>query len=166
MFCGSTSQTQNSSKCLWLPCIFWCGVILDVSPLRGVLTLNIWNLSTAVTSEFLPWHILKYTFLERKWATESIFGIKYHQKLQFFEKITKNHFFGSKFLWQANKNYVCIKNAQIFGKSRKDPCLGTDFLFFNLISYFSKFWQKSVKNVFFLERNKKFGSFFLIIQKI
>ena len=48
--------------------------------LRGVLTMNFWNLSTAVTSKFLPWHIIKYTFLERKWATESIFGIKYHQK--------------------------------------------------------------------------------------
>ena len=35
-----------------------------------------------------------------------------------------------------------------------------DFLFFNLISYFSNFWQKSAKNVFFLKKSK-FWLFFL-----
>ena len=47
--------------------------------------------------------------------------------------MTKNYFFGQKFLWQANENSFELKSAQIFGKSRKDTCLGTDFLFFNLI---------------------------------
>ena len=119
---------------------------------EGCLTLNFWNLLTAVTFKFLPWHILKYTLLEKKWATESIFGIKYPPKWWFFDKITKTPFFGSKFLWQANKN-IWVKNAQTFGKSRKGPCLGTDFLFFSLISYFSNFWQKSAKNVFFLKKS-------------
>ena len=37
-----------------------CGLQMlspEDSSLRGVSTLNFWNLSTAVTFEFLPWHI-------------------------------------------------------------------------------------------------------------
>ena len=37
----------------------------DEAILRGGSPLNFWNLSTAVTFEFLRWHILNYTFLER-----------------------------------------------------------------------------------------------------
>ena len=80
--------------------------------LRGVWTLNFWNLSTTVTFEFLLWHIkdiLEYAFLERLWVA-SIFGIKFHQKCWFFEKTTKNHIFASKFLWQANKVNFELKN--------------------------------------------------------
>ena len=56
-----------------------------------------WNWSTAVTFEYLPWYILKYTCLERKWVPKSIFDIKFHQKCWFFEKIIKNHFLAQKF---------------------------------------------------------------------
>ena len=133
--------------------------------LRGVLTLNFWNLSTAVTFKFLLWHILKYTFLERKWATESIFGIKYHQKWWFFEKITKKSLFLAQNFCDKLTKYLWVKNAQFFGKSRKDPCLGTDFLFCNLILYFLNSWQKSAKNVFFLKKKQFFGSFFLYNSK-
>ena len=62
---------------------------------------NFWN---------LPWHILKYTFLERKWVTESISSIESNPKYRFFEKNHKKSlYFGSKFLWQANKN--AVRNA-------------------------------------------------------
>ena len=128
--------------------------------LRGVLTLNFWNLSIAVTLKFLPWHILRYTFLERKWATESIFGIKYHQKWWFFWQNHKKSFFlAQNFCDKLTKISLSWKRSN-FRKSPKGPCLGTDLLFFNIILYFSNFWQKSAKNVFFLKKSK-FWLFFL-----
>ena len=54
-------------------------------------------------------------------------------KMMIFWENGKKTLFGQKFLWQANKNSSWVKNAQISGKPRKDKCLGTDFLFFNLI---------------------------------
>ena len=134
--------------------------------LRGVLTLNIWNLSTAVTFNFLPCHILSIHFWKGN-EPQNLFLVSSITKnddcLRKSQKIT---FFGSKFLWQANKNILELKMPKFLEKTRKDPCLGMDFLFFNLISYFSNFWQKSAKNVFFLEKNQNFGSFFVIIRKI
>ena len=63
-------------------------------------------------------------------SQKSNFNIKFYLKCWFFEKITQNHFFGSNFLGQANKNDFWVKNAQISGKSRRDTCLGTDFFLF------------------------------------
>ena len=63
-------------------------------------------------------------------------------------------------------DHLSVKNAEIFGKLRKDPCVGTNFLSFNLISYFSNFWpKKNAKNVYFLKKKSKFWLFFLYNSK-
>ena len=135
-------------------------------------TLNFRNLSTAVTFEFLPWHILKYTFWERKWAKETISGIKFHQKCRFFffffEKITKNHFFGSKFLWQANKNNFELKCPNYWKIMIRQVFLFCFVFVTSPTLIFFEYMTKNVKKRWFSWRKKNqiVGYRLLIIWKI
>ena len=48
--------------------------------------------------------------------------------------MAKKHFFGQKFLWQANKNSFELKMPK-FLENHVQTRLGMDFLFFNLRGY-------------------------------
>ena len=72
----------------------------------------------------------------------------------FLRKWQKNTFLVKHFSDKLTKIAFGVKNAQISGKSRKDTCLGTDFLFFILI--FFEFLTKKCKKCVFPEKISKF----------
>ena len=75
--------------------------------------------------------------------------------------MAKKHFFGQKFLWQANKNSFELKMPKFLENHVQERI----FCFLTYLKFF-EFLTKKCKKCVFLEKNQNFGSFFLIIRKI